>query len=261
MNVTHIRRLRNLQHPATPHIRLTHSGRGAREGSCKKVEPQAVRPEGETLLTQDQDPLHQLDEMEQAAALAEASARDDDLTWGLCGPSEDEGHCGSNPEQPESDWEEDEDLGQEPGTPGQAPEAQTALPWKDLYGNHGEAEPKAEASGQTLQGDVSSDILDELRELHHAGQQVVWPQGWNGGQREQSPAIYVPCSQPTQPDLVIDTVNRTAAGTLELAELLDLHRDGIPVSWPLGWDPASAAVAIHTMRASPVGPPSRPEAG
>ena len=100
MNVTHIRRLRSLQHPANPHVRLTHSGRMHRVASNKKVKLQWDRPEGEECPTQGRDTLQQLDEMEQEAALAEAASRDDDLTWGLCGPSGDEGEDCSHTDQP-----------------------------------------------------------------------------------------------------------------------------------------------------------------
>jgi hypothetical protein len=259
MNGTHIRRLRNLQHPATPHIRLFQTRREASEGPADKMlEPHAGRPDGGTLDTQEQDPLHQLDEMEQEAALAEASTPDDDLTWGLCGPSEDEGYTDSRPERLQPHWENEEELEQETGGQGQGPEPQTALPWEDLYGYHRVTEPNR----PTSQGELCSDILGELRELHQAGHQVVWPPGWHGGvQREPFAAIDVPSSQPTQPGPATATVDRTAAGNLELAELLDLHRDGILVAWPPGWNPVSAASALHESRACPVGPPSRPDAG
>ena len=265
MNVTHIKRLRNLQHPATPHIRLTHSGRVARDFPGKKVgEPldRATQP------VQDHDTLKQLEELEQAAALAEAAVREDDLTWGLCGPSEDEGHDYSNPGQPDPGSDEEEDLVQEPGEPCQAHEVQAALSWEDLYENHcdpcsgrARSEPEAETSSQSRQEDVSTEILNELRELYRDGQQVVWPQGWSRGEREQRAVLSVPSSPVTQPDSAITTSGRAEAGALELADLLELHRDGIRVSWHTGWCPYSAAVAIHTLRASPVGPISRPETG
>jgi hypothetical protein len=195
--------------------------------------------------------------MEQEAALAEALTPND-LTWGLCGPSEDEGCSDSRPEWLQSQGENDEDFEQEIEGQGKSPEPQTALPWEDLYGNHRETV----LSLPTSQGEQGSDFLGELRELHQAGLHVVWPPGWHGGvQAGPDVAIDVPGSQPQQQGPDTDTLDRTAAENLELAELLGLHNDGIRVIWPPGWNPHSAASVLHELRSCSVGPLSRSHDG
>ncbi len=193
--------------------------------------------------------LDQLNEWEQAAALADAANFDDDeMAWGLVWPDE-------------QDWQEHTDSMPAELYPEEAVSEDSGEDLCEPCCGRASPEPEAELSSQARQEDVSTDILNELRELHRDGQQVMWPQGWSMGEREQRAERPVRSSPVTPPDPALTALGRAAAGTLELADLLDLHRDGLQVSWPTGWYPYSAAVAIHTLRASPVGSLSRPEPG
>ena len=160
MNVTHVKRLRNLQHPATPHIRLTHVGRVARHTPGKGP---AGSLGGEPQPSLDPVSLEQLDEWEQAAALAEAAAGEDETAWGLCGPEEDEGHEYSD-FGPADQGSDSDEL----GNPG---------PWPDEPSQVRDRPDPMQTASQERQLDWGAEILDELRELHRDGQQVVWPPG------------------------------------------------------------------------------------
>ncbi len=150
-------------------------------------------------------------------------------------------------------------IGQEPRTFSQAVVAQAIPAWDDLYENHGK--PWCEARSQTSQENLSTEILDQLKALHSAGQQVVWLPGWNMGVREHREVLFVAASPMSQPNSGSGIPCRAAADTLELAELLELHRDGNAVNWPVGWSPMAAAEAIHALRGAPLRPLSRPEPG
>ncbi len=81
------------------------------------------------------------------------------------------------------------------------------------------------------------------------------------GVREHREVLAVVASPTSQPSTAGVTPYSAEADTLELAEPLELHRDGFAVIWPVGWGPVTAAVAIYTARGCPVGPFSRPEFG
>ena len=93
------------------------------------------------------------------------------------------------------------------------------------------------------------------------GLKVVWPQGWNMGERELLEERASPSRPAIPPKSDVASQARAAAAPGELADLLELHRDGLQVVWPSGWNPFSAALAINISLASSVGPTSRPDPG
>ena len=310
MNSTHIRRLRNLQHPANPHVKLTNSGR-VHKGETDKW--QLDSSDKEAPHTQDQMALQQLEDLEQEAARAEAFTGDDDLAWGLYGPSEDEGdHSSSTNQQVEGEqaayragvaspdnepFHHEEGGPQQPHQPDQPTDGEQAadqteganpdneLLW-GLWGPGDKDEALSDASAQEdlhLTGVGPEDIeteglddnqatldledigtLEELRELHRNGIEVIWPPGWymNGAYLYMDRDLTGEQNQACSPLAAIETrptgQDTDIAPPEGLAELLELYRDGVNVVWPPGWNPHAAELAYKRLSGNGAGPCSWP---